>query len=399
MIRKIYLSDDLCFEESLNHFLYKEKTTWDFIGYRQKALRVIVKANADGRRASKEELFARVYDKEYDTFYNEERDGRRIKQLIRSVRQLLTKYDIELPRANKEGYQIPIRKVETQSFGSKKQKEHISAPVCFEPSMYLEAAEKAVFEKEKYFEKEKNKLAFMRDECSDEILTSPNDWGVWFWTYRDVKAAYYYDLRLFADDENIQKAEELLKGNKADSDIEQAISEELLAAFMEMTTKDSDSKRTDEIIRLTEDAISKYEKIMEDYGNLIYAKRIGMLFQPHSQGEILSTIAWLKDNLGSFLSRTNQQLDLAEQLLKDALFFRKKDYNEIWPIENDPAIAWTCINIAELLCKIPGREKEALHYCRMAMWIGDEFKRRIVKYEFIGDMASNLYEKINEIKA
>ena len=374
MIRKIYLSDDLCFEESLNHFLYKEKTTWDFIGYRQKALRVIVKANADGRRASKEELFARVYDKEYDTFYNEERDGRRIKQLIRSVRQLLTKYDIELPRANKEGYQIPIRKVETQSFGSKKQKEHIYAPVCFEPSMYLEAAEKAVFEKEKYFEKEKNKLAFMRDECSDEILTSPNDWGVWFWTYRDVKAAYYYDLRLFADDENIQKAEELLKGNKADSDIEQAISEELLAAFMEMTTKDSDSKRTDEIIRLTEDAISKYEKIMEDYGNLI-------------------------DNLGSFLSRTNQQLDLAEQLLKDALFFRKKDYNEIWPIENDPAIAWTCINIAELLCKIPGREKEALHYCRMAMWIGDEFKRRIVKYEFIGDMASNLYEKINEIKA
>ena len=143
MIRKIYLSDDLCFEESLNHFLYKEKTTWDFIGYRQKALRVIVKANADGRRASKEELFARVYDKEYDTFYNEERDGRRIKQLIRSVRQLLTKYDIELPRANKEGYQIPIRKVETQSFGSKKQKEHIYAPVCFEPSMYLEAAEKA----------------------------------------------------------------------------------------------------------------------------------------------------------------------------------------------------------------------------------------------------------------
>ena len=207
MIRKIYLSDDLCFEESLNHFLYKEKTTWDFIGYRQKALRVIVKANADGRRASKEELFARVYDKEYDTFYNEERDGRRIKQLIRSVRQLLTKYDIELPRANKEGYQIPIRKVETQSFGSKKQKEHIYAPVCFEPSMYLEAAEKAVFEKEKYFEKEKNKLAFMRDECSDEILTSPNDWGVWFWTYRDVKAAYYYDLRLFADDENIQKAD------------------------------------------------------------------------------------------------------------------------------------------------------------------------------------------------
>lgn len=60
---------------------------------------------------------------------------------------------------------------------------------------------------------------------------------------------------------------------------------------------------------------------MEDYGNLIYAKRIGMLFQPHSQGEILSTIAWLKDNLGSFLSRTNQQLDLAEQLLKDAFIF------------------------------------------------------------------------------
>ena len=67
MIRKIYLSDDLCFEESLDHFLYKEKTTWDFIGYRQKALRVIVKASVDGRRASKEELFARVYDKEYDT--------------------------------------------------------------------------------------------------------------------------------------------------------------------------------------------------------------------------------------------------------------------------------------------------------------------------------------------
>ena len=54
----------------------------------------------------------------------------------------------------------------------------------------------------------------MRDECSDESLTSPSDWGVWFWTYRDVKAAYYYDLRLFADDENIQKAEEMLKGNK-----------------------------------------------------------------------------------------------------------------------------------------------------------------------------------------
>ena len=43
-------------------------------------------------------------------------------------------------------------KFETQSFDSKKQKEHVYAPVCFEPSMYLEAAEVAVFEKEKYFE-------------------------------------------------------------------------------------------------------------------------------------------------------------------------------------------------------------------------------------------------------
>jgi len=135
MIRKIYLSDDLCFEESLDHFLYKEKTTWDFIGYRQKALRVIVKASVDGRRASKEELFARVYDKEYDTFYNEERDGRRIKQLIRSVRQLLTKYDIELPRANKEDIRFQSVKLKPSHLTAKNRKNtymrrSVLNPVC-----------------------------------------------------------------------------------------------------------------------------------------------------------------------------------------------------------------------------------------------------------------------------
>lgn len=410
---KIYLLETFYYDESIHCFFYNEAPYYELMGPCQKALICVVKASAKGKCASKEIVFAKAFDNEYDTFYNEQRDGKRVKALIRRLRYKLSQLGIVLPRAVTQGYYINILKTEPEEiisnkpldFNHTKQKEKKATAdiVLFDNSIYQHILEYAIREScTKYYEYEKSLFEMTIDisEQLDDEDSIFNDKDMEFaYRRRALKSAFFYDIWLNDNIDNIKIAQnELMKllgrvtSEQEDIFIVEVVKESL-AAYLIKT--DTTGASMDRIIALTEQAISINKSILRSR-RFNYSLK-GMLFEPHTPEDVKMTIAWLMDNLGLYLLKNNR-LEDSEKYLKKALYIRKQIYNRMWPIEmaRDRSIAWTCINIAELMVK-EKRYAEAMHYCTTALDLLEELQSEYSSnnYETLMEKAKSIYDLVS----